>query len=197
MDNIGKYKLSIIGDSGVGKSSILHALKTKSFNECTDSTIGCEFFCKQIILNKNKMIKLLIWDTAGQEVFRSFTTNFLRGSKVVIIVYDVTNYQTFDNINLWVDEILKMTTPSPYIILIGNKSDLNNLINIKDINDKINNIKKCKLDYYGNITAKNYNSINTFFNYVGEKIIENNILTTNKPGIILDKESNEKNRSCC
>jgi len=77
-----KYKVVMLGDSTVGKSSILYRLKFSSFSGKQESTIGCEFFAKPIPIPErpDQPVKLLIWDTAGQEVFRSFTPNFLRGA---------------------------------------------------------------------------------------------------------------------
>merc|ERR1712188_282230 len=94
-----KYKVVILGDSTVGKSSILFRLKFSSFSGKQEATIGCEFFAKTIELpeRRERPVKLLIWDTAGQEVFRSFTPNFLRGALAGIIVYDITSRESFNN----------------------------------------------------------------------------------------------------
>merc|ERR1712167_303703 len=88
-----KYKVVMLGDSTVGKSSILYRLKFSSFSGKQESTIGCEFFAKPIPIPErpDNPVKLLIWDTAGQEVFRSFTPNFLRGALAGIICYDHTS----------------------------------------------------------------------------------------------------------
>ena len=79
-------KVVFLGNSGVGKSSILKRFKFDRFDSENDSTIGCEFFAKEVDID-NKPRKLLLWDTAGQEVFKSFTQNFLRGAKIIVIVY--------------------------------------------------------------------------------------------------------------
>jgi len=83
-------KIVVLGDSTVGKSSILHYFKNKLFMKDIETTIGCDFFARNVTF-ENKNVKLLIWDTAGQEIFRSFTPNFLRGSSVIIIVYKGEN----------------------------------------------------------------------------------------------------------
>merc|ERR1712100_693467 len=105
-----KYKVVMLGDSTVGKSSILYRLKFSSFSGKQESTIGCEFFAKPIPIPErpDQPVKLLIWDTAGQEVFRSFTPNFLRGAKIIVIVYSVAFKKSFHNLNSWIDDAKKI-----------------------------------------------------------------------------------------
>ena len=119
-----KSKVVVLGDSGVGKSSILNRVKFNNFKEKMDSTIGCEFFAHDLFIN-NVNIKLLLWDTAGQEIFRSFTPNFLRGAKIIIIVFDLSNENTITNIDTWILEAMKQNTSK--IIIVGNKYDLVNI----------------------------------------------------------------------
>merc|ERR1712159_627328 len=104
-----KYKVVMLGDSTVGKSSILYRLKFSSFSGKQESTIGCEFFAKPIPIPErpDNPVKLLIWDTAGQEVFRSFTPNFLRGALAGIICYDITNRESFEHAAGWLAGVTK------------------------------------------------------------------------------------------
>jgi len=121
-----KYKVVILGDSTVGKSSILFRLKFSSFSGKQEATIGCEFFAKTIELpeRRERPVKLLIWDTAGQEVFRSFTPNFLRGALAGIIVYDITSRESFEHVDGWLDDLRKVRGDEAIVALVGNKCDL-------------------------------------------------------------------------
>merc|ERR1711904_662429 len=123
-----KYKVVMLGDSTVGKSSILYRLKFSSFSGKQESTIGCEFFAKPIPIPErpDQPVKLLIWDTAGQEVFRSFTPNFLRGALAGIICYDITNRESFDHAVGWLDDLKKARGEVAIVALVGNKVDLEN-----------------------------------------------------------------------
>merc|ERR1712070_35749 len=121
-----KYKVVMLGDSTVGKSSILYRLKFSSFSGKQESTIGCEFFAKPIPIPErpDQPVKLLIWDTAGQEVFRSFTPNFLRGALAGIICYDITNRESFEHAAGWLADLTKARGDEAIVALVGNKVDL-------------------------------------------------------------------------
>jgi len=121
-----KYKVVMLGDSTVGKSSILYRLKFSSFSGKQESTIGCEFFAKPIPIPErpDQPVKLLIWDTAGQEVFRSFTPNFLRGALAGIICYDITNRESFEHAAGWLEDLKKARGEEAIVALVGNKVDL-------------------------------------------------------------------------
>ena len=119
------YKIIIIGDSGVGKSNILCRYLRNEFRQDSKSTVGVEFGSKQLkVCGTN--IKLQIWDTAGQERYRSITSAYYKGSKGCFLVYDITSSQSFDNIEKWYEEIIKTVDKDLSIILVGNKSDLEN-----------------------------------------------------------------------
>ena len=193
-----KNKVVLLGDSGVGKSAILHQFKLGSFSSNTESTIGCEFFAKSININDEE-VKLLIWDTAGQEVFRAFTKNFLRGAKIVLIVYDVSRYSTFQSLKGWFDECLS-GCPDASIILLGNKDDLEKNVTECDIKEYKKLYKDThNFQYYGSISAKNNEGVNNFFNFVAKKILENNynIDIRDDAFVSLDKLSDNSDSKCC
>jgi len=123
------FKLIMIGDTGVGKSSLLVRLADDVFTENYLSTIGVDFRFKSAELpdpdNKNKKLKLKlqIWDTAGQEKFRSITKAYYRGADGLLIVYDITEKQSFDNVKNWIKEVRSNIDHTIPIIIVGNKSD--------------------------------------------------------------------------
>ncbi|KAJ3387266.1 hypothetical protein HDU92_002036 [Lobulomyces angularis] len=124
-------KIVMLGDTGVGKTSLRNRYLHNKFSESHKSTIGCDFITKEVINNKGKAISLQIWDTAGQERFHSLGTSYYRGSDVLILVYSMTDPQSFKNLKSWIKlffKNLKVTKIEEVlnfpIILIGNKIDL-------------------------------------------------------------------------
>ena len=117
-------KFIVIGDSGVGKSNILLRYIYNSFSEEFKTTVGVEFGAKNIEIEK-KIFRIQIWDTAGQENFRSIARAYYKNSVCACIVYDISNRSSFENIQMWIDDCTKQTLKSVLLVLIGNKSDLN------------------------------------------------------------------------
>lgn len=116
------FKFIIIGSSTVGKSNILLQFTDKRFLQNNDLTIGVEFATKLVSRNRT-VYKLQIWDTAGQEAFRSLVRSYYRGTLGCLLVYDITRRETFDNLDLWLSE-LRAHVPNVSIVLVGNKNDL-------------------------------------------------------------------------
>jgi len=117
------FKYIIIGDTGVGKSCLLLQFTDKRFQPVHDLTIGVEFGARMITID-NRQIKLQIWDTAGQESFRSITRSSYRGAAGALLVYDITRRETFNHLTRWLEEARQNANQSMVIMLIGNKSDL-------------------------------------------------------------------------
>ncbi|KAJ3618344.1 hypothetical protein MTP99_006352 [Tenebrio molitor] len=115
------FKLLIIGDSGVGKSSLLLRFADNTFSGSYITTIGVDFKIKTVSLDGQK-VKLQIWDTAGQERFRTITSTYYRGTHGVIVVYDVTNGESFANVKRWLHEI-EQNCDVVNRVLVGNKND--------------------------------------------------------------------------
>ena len=117
------FKLLLVGDSGVGKSSLLLRFSDDTFSDTYISTIGVDFKIQTLMLG-DKTVKLQVWDTAGQERFRTITASYYRGAQGVVVVYDVTNQTSFDNIAKWVDEIDRYAGEHVTRIIVANKADL-------------------------------------------------------------------------
>lgn len=117
------FKIIIVGDSGVGKSCIIQSYVNDFFSESYISTIGVDFLIKELDID-NKKIKLQIWDTAGQERFQTITSSYYRHAQGILLVYDITNIISFNNILKWIEQIDKYSSKSIPIIILGNKKDL-------------------------------------------------------------------------
>jgi len=117
------FKYIIVGDTAVGKSCLLLQFTDKKFQSQHDLTIGVEFGSRTINIDSNN-VKLQIWDTAGQEKFRSITRSYYRGAAGALLVYDVTRRDTFEHLTSWLEDCLKFSSPNIVIMLIGNKCDL-------------------------------------------------------------------------
>ncbi|KAM7015981.1 ras-related protein Rab-8B isoform 1-T1 [Tautogolabrus adspersus] len=118
------FKLLLIGDSGVGKTCLLFRFSEDAFNTTFISTIGIDFKIRTVELD-GKKIKLQIWDTAGQERFRTITTAYYRGAMGIMLVYDITNEKSFDNIRNWIRNIEEHASSDVERMVLGNKCDMN------------------------------------------------------------------------
>lgn len=118
------FKVLIIGNSGVGKSCLLLRFAEDMFSDNYISTIGVDFKIRKIELD-GKSIKLQIWDTAGQERFRTITKSYYRGSNGIVVVYDITDRESFEQVQHWMNEIDSHASADVCRLLVGNKADLN------------------------------------------------------------------------
>lgn len=121
------FKYIVIGNSGVGKSCIVNRFISNEYTDELESTIGVEFGAKVIELDdncKNTSVKLQIWDTAGQETFQSITRSYYRSAAGALLVYDITNKETLESCENWLNEARTNGNEEMVIGLVGNKSDL-------------------------------------------------------------------------
>ncbi|VDN12623.1 unnamed protein product [Dibothriocephalus latus] len=117
------FKLLIIGNSSVGKTSFLVRYAEDNFTSAFVSTVGIDFKVKTVF-RQDKRVKLQIWDTAGQERYRTITTAYYRGALGFILMYDITNEESFNAVRDWVTQIKTYSWDNAQVVLVGNKSDL-------------------------------------------------------------------------
>ena len=118
------YKVLLLGDTTVGKTCFLMKYTDKTFQDIHMATIGLDYRLKTMKLKSGKDIKLQIWDTAGQDRFRAITKNYYKGSHGIILIYDVTNLQTFENVKNWVNQIREEASTKVVIYIAANKIDM-------------------------------------------------------------------------
>ena len=204
------FKIIVIGDSGVGKSSLTNKATRNMFEDNYHATVGFEFFTFNIKI-KDKIISLQIWDTCGQELYRSLISNFYRNTSLAIIVYSVTSEESFQDIDMWLKELRTHANPDVKLILIGNKIDLENERKIsKEEGEKL--AKSNKFDKFVETSAKTgINALNTFVeiafllyeDYLKFKDEENKTYTTRSfqtapsKGTKLLKKKKKKKSGCC
>ena len=119
---MAKYKLVFLGDIYVGKTCIINRFMYETFDHAYQPTIGIDFLSKTMYL-EDRTVRLQLWDTAGQERFRSLIPSYIRDSSVAVIVYDVTNKQSFANVNKWADDVRAERGTNVIIVLVANKID--------------------------------------------------------------------------
>jgi small GTP-binding protein len=118
------YKIVLVGDSGTGKTNILSRYIKHDFKTECKSTVGVEYNSKRMMYN-GKTYKLQLWDTAGQERYRAMTTSHYKGSVGAMVIFDITNWSSFENASNWIREIVQLAETCEVIMLVGNKIDLN------------------------------------------------------------------------
>jgi len=214
------YKIILIGDSGVGKSSLILRTSKNYFKKNYQATIGFEFSTFVCKINE-KIIKLQIWDTCGQEVYRSLILSFYRNSSLAIIVYSIDNIDSFQHLNNWLNDLKDKNNPNIKKFLIGNKNDLDKERKIsKEEAEKF--YKDMNFDYYTECSAKTGIKVNdifiraakilyidqnkyfnqssfryTYYSFSETNDDENNKISLIKSQIISNKKENKKKKFCC
>ena len=117
------FKIIVIGDSGVGKSCLTTQAVRNNFEEFYTATVGFEFLTFNMRINNN-VLKLQIWDTCGQEVYKSLISNFYRNSSLALILYAINNLDSFKHAETWLNDLKSQANPKVKVFLVGNKSDL-------------------------------------------------------------------------
>lgn len=197
MDKREHHKIVLLGDSSVGKSSIVNRYVNHRFFEYNESTIGAAFFSKHIISGDRNII-LDIWDTAGQERYNSLLPMYYRGAKAAIIVYDITCKVSFDKAKQWLQEISKVLTDTIFIF-VGNKSDLSEQSIITK--DLLSDISSHPNTFNIEVSAKNNHNIDTLFQYIIDNIkppvvSDDDFNRSLRPSFLLDPQQKFNNNEC-
>ena len=216
-----KYKITLLGDSTVGKTSIFRKLFNSIFKEGTLSTVGVEvktikFEDVEVNTNGNnekKCFEIAIYDTSGQERFRSIPRNYIRGSDAIILIYDITNRQSFANIEIWLKNISDISSnnnsDSLLVMLLGNKLDLAN--EKENNNDKDNEYRVCRqvsteegeeickkynFDWGGECSAKDFTTqqFEDLIQNFAKKIYSNVVKSDNNRITVTKKNNKKKNK---
>lgn len=198
------FKLLLIGDSGVGKSCLLLRFMDETYSDSYISTIGVDFRIRSIEAD-GKHIKLQIWDTAGQERFRTITSSYYRGANGIIVVYDITDKESFENVQQWLREIERYASDSVISLLIGNKLDLKEQRQVSNITAR-EFCQQNDMDFL-ETSAKDNTNVGNFFVQIALKILEkedaNTMAQTMKRNIYSEESikiktaQNNQNNGCC
>ena len=199
------FKIIFIGDSGVGKSCLTSKAVKNNFEEYYQATVGFEFLTFNMKIDKT-VIKLQIWDTCGQEIYKSLISNFYRNSSLAIIVYSIDSRESFEHAEAWLNELKSQANPDVRIFLVGNKADLEESRQVfKEEGIKYKNEKN--LDVFMETSAKTgYNARNVlieatkvlykdFLKY--REIEEKNKVNKKEENQKLDKDKERKQKKKC
>jgi small GTP-binding protein len=203
------FKLIVIGDSGVGKSCLTNNAIKNVFDEAYNATVGFEFFTFNVKMCE-KVIKLQIWDTCGQEIYRSLISSFYRSSSLAVIVYAIDRRQSFDEIDLWIKELKSNKSPDSKIILVGNKLDLAEYREIQYEEGEQKAKDNAFIDFF-ETSAKTGENISKMFIKVANILYEEHLnfkgietddqfqtFKPNKPNFKVVKKKGKKNKKeCC
>ena len=212
LDNVETLKVVLIGETGVGKTSIISQFIDQIFQTDQQSTIGGTYSSKTVKCSNGKILKLEIWDTAGQERYRSVTKMFYKDANAALLVYDITNKYSFEEMqNYWVEQVLESSPKDIILCIIANKSDLLQLEKVdegeaRQFAQKINAM-------FAVTSAKNNEGVNDLFIEIAKKYtgadsafaiedkdeVDEGIRKVRKESVKITKESQkkEKKKGCC
>ena len=185
-------KVVLLGESGVGKTCIISQFTEHKFDQNVLSSLSAQFVSKTIeYLDFGKAIKFDIWDTVGQEKFRSMAKIFYKEAKVIIFVYDITSVKSFEALqNFWYDEIKTNCNVTPVIALVGNKTDL---YSEQTVETSIAREFADKIDAIFQLTsAKNNDGISNLFDNIGKKYLQPNYEYDAKDKLAKEKYDKKK-----
>ena len=165
------FKIVLIGDSSVGKTNILSKYISDEYDPDTQATIGVELSTKNYTFDNNE-VKVQIWDTAGQEKYRSITSSYYKGAHGCLLVYDITRKVTFENIDKWLAEIKLSSNNEINMVLIGNKCDLEDKREVSI--EEAQNIAKLLNLAFMETSALNGTNVEKAFNELVNNVYQNN-----------------------
>ena len=190
------FKILLLGDSSVGKTCFLKRYTDNTFQDAYLSTIGFDFKFKNITLDNGKTVKVQLWDTAGQERFRTIAKSYYKGAHGIVLIYDVTNRKSYDNIRKWLVQIKNEAASKISIVLVANKIDCE---------DELREVKKEE----GEVLAKNNNlkifeasakdniNVEESFKYIIEEINENISNLSMQTSTKVNNDNKQNKKGCC
>jgi small GTP-binding protein len=203
-ENQNKFKVVLVGDPCVGKTAILNRFIHNTFKKEYNCTIGVEFWVKSVNCN-DTVVDLQIWDTCGQERYRTITKQYYREVNGCILAFDLTKKETFENIKNWLKDIQEHGTKIKNIVLVGNKLDLaeERIVSQKEVEDIIDSQNLV----YFEVSAKSGENVFTCFDRIAELMLENKQNEIRKGlqkgdyaknnSISLDNHPEKKKKKCC
>ncbi|KAI5168501.1 Ras-related protein Rab-1A [Nematocida sp. AWRm78] len=192
------FKILVVGSSGVGKTCILLRYTDSIYKETYGTTIGVDFKMKNIVIN-DKAVKLQLWDTAGQERFRTITSSYYRNANGILLVFDISDEDSFNDLKGWISEISNNINNNIIIFILANKIDTNTVkVSDEDISNFINKYKSDNINIigYNKVSAKTGEGIDSSFKTIAESIMIN--IPDNKIKQRVNIESDDNiNGWCC
>ena len=200
-DEFINFKIVIIGNSGVGKSCILKRAVQNKFDENYQATIGFEFLLMHFNVNGLK-IKLQIWDTCGQEMYRSLVQGFYRNTSLAVIVYDVSSKESFEGLELWIRDIQQHTEPNLPIFIIGNKIDLEANVSEDDAqmfanSNRVKYFNQCSAKTGKNVKEIFYEAAKYLYKAYNEIKGKSRVPSVTRLKIESQNEKQKKKKKCC
>ncbi len=188
------YKILLLGDTQVGKSSFLMRYIDNTFQESYLSTVGLDFKVKNVQLDDGNTYRVQIWDTAGQDRFHAITRNYFKNAHGIILIYDVTLIESFHNVKNWIKQIKEEVTDKVSIILAGNKIDMEEKRKVsKEEGEKM--AADYGLKFY-ECSAKTGENVEEAFKDIVTKTVENFSKIDEKEATKLKNKKGEK-KGCC
>ena len=202
---IPKYKIIFLGDQGTGKSCILNRFVEDKFDDNYQATIGLDFQSKNVKID-NQDVHLLLYDTAGQEKFRSLIPMYTRDANIIILVYDITRKESFNHIPDWINGLTNVNFDNVIFVLVGNKIDLDDKREVnKEEGIKLAQEKKCIFEEVSAKTAENFSEL--FYKQLFDEIVNkfkpgvngNDNEINDEDKIKIDDNTNKKQegKKCC
>ncbi|XP_065833864.1 ras-related protein Rab-5C-like [Oscarella lobularis] len=195
-NKICQFKLVLLGESAVGKSSLVLRFVKGQFHEYQESTIGAAFLTQTVCLEETT-VKFEIWDTAGQERYHSLAPMYYRGAQAAIVVYDVTNQDTFARAKNWVKELQRQASPNIVIALSGNKADLSNkrMVDYEEAQAYADDNGLLFME----TSAKTAMNVNEIFLAIAKKLPKSDPSQAGRPtrGVDLQQQEQRSSGGCC
>ena len=200
------FKMIVIGDAGVGKSCLTLKASKGNFDEAYAPTVGFEFLSFNVKID-SKVIKLQIWDTCGQEIYRTLISSFYRNASLAMMVYSIDSKESFNHIESWLKEVKLQSNPDIKVFLIGNKADLEDQREVQ-LNDAKQYKEENGIHYFCEASAKNGLNAQEIFIQAAKILYEEhlqyrsranktNINSDNTPIPVKITNKSERKQGCC